>query len=354
MIPSFDKIHNRFKLNGNSFNAEELKEVAYSFIKEGQPFERIIGDFLLDWLDEKPFIKVKTSGSTGKPKSIKIQKQAMVNSAITTGDAFGLRPGFTALHCLPANFIAGKMMLVRAMILGLELDLVEPKSSLEIPQHKHYHFCAMIPMQLQKSLKIAEQIDVIIVGGAPVSLSLKDSLKSLKNKIFATYGMTETVSHIAIKPLNGESADSQHFKVLEGVQILQNDKGCLVINAPHLYSDNIETNDVVKLYSDTEFEILGRLDNVVNSGGVKLHPEQIERKLQPYIHQRFFVAGMPDDSLGEKLVLVLEGEDNNLSQEAFKDLDKYEVPKKIFAIKKFVETENQKIQRNKTLTLINT
>jgi len=350
MIPTFDKIHNRFKLNGNSFNAEELKEVAYSFIKEGEPFEQVMGDFLLDWLDDKPFIKVKTSGSTGKPKSIKVQKQAMVNSAIATGDAFGLRPGFTALHCLPTNFIAGKMMLVRAMILGLELDVVEPKSSLKIPQNKHYHFCAMIPLQLQNSLDIAEQIDIIIVGGAPVSQPLLKSIKPLTTKIFATYGMTETVSHIAIKPINGKCAESEHYKALTGVEISQNKKGCLVINAPHLSNGKIETNDVVELYSPTEFEILGRLDNVVN----KLHPEQIERKLQSYISQLFFVIGIPDDSLGEKLILVVEGDADNLSKKAFENLDKYEVPKEIFSVNKFVETENQKIQRNKTLALINT
>lgn len=352
MIPTFDKIHNRFKLNGNSFNAEELKEVGYSFIKEGLPFEREMGDFLLDWLNDKPFIVVNTSGSTGKPKSVKVQKQAMVNSAIVTGDTFGLKPGDTALHCLPTKFIAGKMMLVRAMILGLELDVIEPKRELYIIPNKHYHFCAMIPLQLQNSLEITKQIDTIIVGGAAVSQTLKEQIQSLTSKVYATYGMTETVSHIAIKPLNGKQAETAHFKVLKDVKISQNDDDCLVIQAPHLYDGAIITNDVVKLYSDTEFEILGRLDNVINSGGIKLHPEQIEQKLQPYMSQRFFVTSIPDDSLGEQLILVVEGDVDNLSKEVFKNLDKYERPKQIFGVPQFVETENKKVQRVQTLALI--
>ena len=124
--PTYDKIHSKFKLNGNKYDQEELKEVAYSLIKEGEPFEKIAGNFLLDWLDEKDYIKVQTSGSTGIPKIIELSKQAMVNSCIATGNFLKLKPENTALHCLPCNFIAGKMMLVRAIILGLDMDLVEP------------------------------------------------------------------------------------------------------------------------------------------------------------------------------------------------------------------------------------
>ena len=128
MTPKYYKVHNRFKLNGNHYNSEELNEVAYSLIKEGEAYEKVTGNFLLDWFNEKEYIEVNTSGSTGKPKSIKLRKQAMVNSAIATGNFFGLKPGYTALHCLPNHYIAGKMMLVRALVLGLAIDLVQPSA----------------------------------------------------------------------------------------------------------------------------------------------------------------------------------------------------------------------------------
>lgn len=350
MIPTFDKIHLKFKLNNINYTFDELKEVAYSLVKEGEPFEINAGDFLLDWLDDKDYLSVKSSGSTGTPKHIRIQKQAMVNSSIMTGDYFNLEPGNTALHCLPTKFIAGKMMLVRAMILGLELDLVEPTSLPIFDDQKPYDFCAMIPMQIQNSLDRLKNIKTIIVGGGPVSNKLIADLQSLETKVYATYGMTETVSHIAIKPLNVQSGSS-HYKVLGGVEISQDDRDCLVVNAPHLSEGKIVTNDIVKLYSKTEFEFIGRYDNMINSGTIKLFPELIEDKLRDKIKERFFIASEPDETLGQKVILVLEGKEDTTSPATFEELDAYEVPKKVHLIDKFVEI-NDKIQRAKTLELI--
>src|SRR5690606_31957790 len=192
--PSYDKVHLRFKLNGSYFDREDLMEVAYSYIKEGEPYEQSIGDFLMDWLNEKSFMYVRTSGSTGEAKPIRVQKQAMVNSAIASGDFFGKDVGDSALHCLPAGVIAGKMMLVRAMILGLEIDLVEPSVSPLEGLNKIYDFSAMIPLQVENSLPKIDQIKKMIVGGAPISSSLIDSLQDKSSEIFETYGMTETVT----------------------------------------------------------------------------------------------------------------------------------------------------------------
>jgi len=268
-----------------------------------------------------------------------------------TGDYFNLQPGNTALHCLPTKYIAGKMMLVRAMILGLELDLVEPVALPIFDDYKPYDFCAMIPMQIQNSLNRLENIKTIIVGGAPISDKLIVDVQPLKTKVYATYGMTETVSHIAIKPLNAQLG-SKHYKVLGGVEISQDDRDCLVVNAPHLSEEKIVTNDIVKLYSKTEFEFIGRYDNMINSGTIKLFPELIEAKLRDKIEGRFFIASEPDETLGEKVILILEGKEDATSPSTFEELDTYEVPKKVYVVDKFVEVHSNKILRAKTLELI--
>ena len=360
MTPTYNKVHNKFKLNNNNYSHQELKEVAYSFIKEGKPFEKSLGDFLIDWLDQKDYIKTRTSGTTGKPKTIKIKKQAMMYSAIATGNYFGLNPGDRALHCLPTQFIAGKMMLVRAIILGLQVDVIEPKSLLQFSTKMHYDFCAMIPMQLQNNIKKINNIKKLIVGGAPISSLLLEQIQPLKTKIFATYGMTETITHIAVKKLNNfdnfksNSIEKSYYETLPDIDISQDERGCLVIEAPNLTNEKIITNDVVKLQSEITFEWLGRIDHVINSGGIKLFPELIEAKIAKHIPQRFFIASEKDETLGERLILVIEAEaeENNLSVSVFNDLDTYETPKEIYVIPKFIETTSGKIQRLETLAAI--
>ncbi|MEK6154246.1 AMP-binding protein [Flavobacteriaceae bacterium 3-367] len=352
MQVAYNKIHNRFKLNGISFSREELKEVAYSLIKEGAPWELSMGDFLLDWLSDVPTLEVMTSGSTGKPKRLTLQKQAMVNSALATGDFFGLEVGDTALLCLPTNYIAGKMMLVRAMILGLELYYVEPTAQPLQAARGRYHFVAMVPLQLAASLDELPRIKKLIVGGAPIPHALKEKIGDMPTAIYETYGMTETITHIAAKKITGPD---RPFTILPGVVISKDERDCLVINAPHLLKETIPTNDVVDLVSETEFQWLGRYDNIINSGGVKLLPETIEAKLSPFVENRFFVAGLPDSKLGEKLVLVVEGapeEDLLAKLKASKKLKAFEVPKEVVAVEKFEETKNGKILRAASLALL--
>ncbi len=351
MTPAFDKIHLKFKLNSNNYNFDELKEVAYSLIKEGEYYERVMGEFLMDWLDKNDFIEVKTSGSSGQPKLIKVSKQSMVNSAIATGNYFKMKPGDKALHCLPTHYISGKMMLVRAMILGLELDFVEPTSQPVFDYDIAYDFCAVIPLQLQNILPYLDRIKTVIVGGASVSKTLEAAIQDSKSKVYATYGMTETVSHIAVKALNGKYK-SPYFSVFPNVVISQDNRGCLVIDAPKLSSEKVVTNDIVTIHSDKEFDFVGRFDTMINSGGVKLFPEQIEAKLEGKIGGRFFISSQNDEALGEKLILIVEGNDVALPKDVFEGLDKFEIPKDVFAIPKFTETATGKIQRKKTLKLL--
>ena len=354
MTPHYTKVHLKFKINTVSYNQEDLTHLAYAYIKEGEPHEKDLGLFLQDWLDINDYVFVQTSGSTGKPKKIKIYKQAMVNSAIATGDFFKLKPGDSVLHALPAKYIAGKMMLVRAMILGLDLSIIKPALELNIDTRKHYDFSAFIPMQLQYNLDKIENIKSIIVGGGRVSSLLRQLVSKLKTRIYETYGMTETVTHIAVKKINHlEYVDALSlFEVLPYIEISTDARSCLVINAPRLSPQLIITNDIVKLHANKTFSWLGRYDHVINTGGVKVYPEVIEEKLQNKLERRFFIAAITDDVLGQKVVLVIEGKKKLLDASLYDGLQKYEIPKTVFFISVFKETDTGKVNRNKTMELL--
>lgn len=282
----------------------------------------------------------------------------MINSALATGDFFGLAAGDRALLCLPSNYIAGKMMLVRAMVLGLKLDYVEPHTQPLSEVRKTYDFCAMVPMQLQASLKQLHKLRKLIVGGAPIGMALHGQLQRQKTQIFETYGMTETSTHIAAKKVNmvDRGVDKAYFKTLPNITVSQDKRNCLVIEAPSIFDGKIVTNDVVKLVSETGFHWLGRHDNVINSGGVKLFPEQIEAKLTNLITSRYFVGGIPDEQLGEKLVLVIEGKGDvekiKESLANLKGLERFEHPKEIYFMTSFSETNTKKILRKKNIELL--
>ena len=345
MIPHYKNIHNQFKINDFHFDKEALYQLAYTLIKEGKDYENDLGVFLLDWLDDKETIQLTTSGTTGAPKVITIKKQSMVHSAIATGNFFNLHPQDKALLCLPARYIAGKMMIVRAMMLGLELDIMAPSSHLDdLLPRKNYDFIAIVPLQAENSLDKLHQFKKIIIGGAKVSDDLATKLKEIKSAIYETYGMTETITHIAAKKI-GEA----YFNVLEHVSISIDERNCLVIDAPSISDEKIVTNDIVEIHNVKQFKWLGRYDNVINSGGVKLFPEQIETKLVSKIHNRFFITGLPDAVLGTKVVLVIEGKEQKIAPSIFDILDKFEKPKDILFLTEFVETETKKINRIQTL-----
>ncbi|AVR45801.1 O-succinylbenzoic acid--CoA ligase [Christiangramia fulva] len=350
--------HPEFKLNKQHFTNAELRQVAYSFIKEGEPFEEEIGSFLLDWLKPTSFVEVYTSGSTGEPKKIKLKKQHMLNSAMATAKFFKLPVATRALLCLPAGYIAGKMMLVRAMYLGWHLDTVPPSSNPLDHVYKVYDFSAMTPFQLDNSIARLHLVKKLIIGGGAVSSKIRKMVADVDAKIYETYGMTETCSHIAAKRLNPQKRKKEvrAFKLLPNITISQDYRGCLIIKAPNVLDEEIVTNDVVEIVTYKTFIWKGRYDNIINSGGIKLFPEQIERKINKILDKRFFVSSLPDESLGQKLVLFVEDDfsEENLQKlrhkiDNLETLEKYEKPKKIYFIAKFEETSSGKIHRENTI-----
>ncbi|MCL9804276.1 AMP-binding protein [Flavobacterium amniphilum] len=342
----YQAIHPDFKFNGSYLSREELCNIALDYLEDDLEYLKNTGSFLLKWFDDNDFIEVQTSGTTGTPKLITVNKIAMYNSAVATGSFFGLKSGNTALCCLPVKYIAGKMMLIRALVLGLEIDLVEPKSS-PMNRDKFYDFVAMVPLQVENSIDKLNLIGQLIIGGTKLKPELASEILKSSCKAFETYSMTETVTHVAAKKVGMEA-----FKILPNVSISLDNRGCLVIDAPKLNPGIIVTNDLVSIISDAEFIWKGRADNVINSGGIKLFPEQIEDKISDKINNRFFIGGIPDDRLGEKLALIIEGENFTIEEKIFKDLEKYEKPKTVIFVSKFQETETGKIKRKEIMNSI--
>ena len=308
-----------------------------------------VNQFISEWYSTNIEMDLKTSGSTGKPKSISVKKDWMQNSAELTRKTFGLKKGDSALLCMPMKYVAGKMMVVRALELGLDLKVVEPSSNPLKNMDEIIDFAAMVPFQLENSLNDLDQVKTLIVGGGQVSQQLIEKLQKISTQIFETYGMTETLTHVAIKPLNGPNI-SDLFRALDGIHFEKDDRGCLAIHASALNPVPIVTNDLVELIDENSFRWLGRFDNVINSGGIKIIPEVVEAKLLSIIpNNRFFINGESDESLGEKVVLVVEG---NVIEISFDSLEKFEKPKEIYFISEFLETESGKIRRGETLKII--
>lgn len=344
-MANFKSLHPHFKLNGQSFTVDQLCEQAIDLIRDGEAHEKELGDLILQWFDDNDYVQLLTSGTTGTPKQIKLPKEAMMHSALATGEFFNLEPKDTALLCLPTRYIAGKMMFVRAIVLGLELDYVNPCKEPLKHTDKIYDFVAMVPLQVQNSITQIEQCKILIVGGAKLSDSVKDLLSDMMINVYETYGMTETITHVAAKKIQ-----DKYFTVLPHANISTDTRGCLVVEAPLVANELIVTNDLVEMPNEIQFRWIGRIDNVVNSGGVKLIPEQIEEKLADYIPYRFFVIGKEDKDLGQKLVLVIEHEPYTLVPEAMNSLEKYEKPKEVFFVSKFKETPTGKILRRETIS----
>ena len=342
--------HPLFRLNDQHFDARAFKTLALNYIADGSKNQAHLGNFISDWLNDSDFISIQTSGTTSNPKVIRLPKISFINSAKATAAYFGLIAGNSALCCLPFSFIAAKMMFVRSWVSGLKLDVIEPNSSpMENIKAKTYDFSAMVPLQLQNSLAKINQIKTLLVGGATVSEELASKIRGLDTAVFETFGMSETLSHIAAKNL---SLGDVFFKVLSGIEIAQDQRGCLVVSAPLISPEKLTTNDVIFLLSKSTFIWLGRHDNIINSGGIKIYPEALEKLLKNQIKNRFFISAIPDDILGQKVLLIIEGEEKKLEID-WHQIDPLKRPKAIYFIPNFLETSSGKIRRKKTVDLLN-
>ena len=342
-------MHSDFRLNGVSYDRDRLLVFAHELCNSKEEYLSELGRFLLDWLSDNPEIKLQTSGSTGETTQLRAPKAMLSASAMTTVKALALQPKQQALLCLSVRHIAGKMMLIRALLAGLWIDVIEPTASPMVS--KAYDFTAMTPHQLRSSLDHLDRFKQIIVGGAPVDDSLRSALKGHASHVLSTYGMTETYSHVALQNL---SAGETHYTAVDHVRFsTQGDS--LVIHAPHIGIEKLITTDCVDLISSTQFVWKGRSDYVINSGGIKLHPEQIEKALSAIILVPFFVFGKPDKRLGQSLSIVFEGHLPNEIETMVSNLDtlsKYEKPKDYFVLSQFIRS-NGKILRKQTLKAIN-
>ncbi|MDX1463352.1 MAG: AMP-binding protein [Marinirhabdus sp.] len=354
MKPTSLSLHPAFKLNGLDFSsAEEVLNFVDTLQEEGNDQEVSVAKFIEKWLDFSEEIVVKTSGSTGKPKKINLTKQQMVHSAMATGAYFKTGSGTRALLCIPAEYIAGKMMVVRAMVLGWDLHVVEPAKDALVEYDNDYDFVAMVPYQVSHSLEALQKVKKVIIGGGAVSTQLEEALQTVDTDAFATYGMTETITHVAVRRLNGP-ARSDRYSALPDVKFTTDDRGCLVIHAPKISNMAVVTNDLVILHSPSSFSWVGRQDNIINSGGIKLFPEAIEAKLKAFIEPPFIIASEADETLGQRVILIFES-DGSLSpafMEAFQELEPYERPKKVYRISKFPYTETGKIKRAGVLQVL--
>ncbi|SDH59049.1 O-succinylbenzoic acid--CoA ligase [Chryseobacterium taeanense] len=315
-------------------------------------FENKIKTFLKDWLSETKTVKVQTSGSTGVPKVFDIEKKKMVASAEMTCNFLDLVEGDSALICLPIEYISGKMMVVRSIVRKLKLIITNPTTKPLSDINYKIDFCAMTPLQVENSLDKLYLINNLIIGGAAVSESLKKKIFQISHelqdsqRIFETYGMSETLSHIALKQVFPDPED--FFTTFENIKISTDELGCLKIFAPHLNTEILQTNDLVEIKNNNQFRFLGRIDNVINSGGAKIFPEQLEALVKKEIPFEAVFLGLEDETLGQKLVLVIEGEKSqqiidNIATLPFEK--SFHKPKEIIFKEKIPRTPNGKVNR---------
>lgn len=332
-----------------------------------QCYERNIVEFCKNWIDGCVSFEIQTSGSTGIPKKIVISRSQALASVAMTKAALGLQAGWNTLLCLDSETIAGRMMLIRAMEIGMSLHVLPPSSNpfAQLSPTLFLDFVAMVPLQISTILsekifnKQLNQCKVILLGGAAISETLNEQIQLLKVPVYSAYGMTETVSHIALQLLNTNRKQSTYQKI-PAIEIKKDHRNCLCIKGAVTAQEWVITNDVVEILEDGYFNIKGRIDNIINSGGIKIQLEEIEKIISNYfninhISNRFFATAIPHETLGEELILIIE--DNEWKVDMQDELlsflkehcPKYKAPKKVFFAPKFKETLSQKIDRKATL-----
>ncbi|MBK3518503.1 AMP-binding protein [Carboxylicivirga marina] len=351
---SLYKLYTSIKIDGIVYDGNEaIQSYCDELISTGDEEKRAIANFLKQWFSEVEYITLKTSGSTGKPKDITVKKEAMVASARRTVSFLKLKEGSSALLCLSANYIAGKMMIVRALVGKLNLLISNVSSNPLSEIAGHIDFAAMVPLQVTTCLHdnpdVLNKIKTLIIGGGRVNPQLSDQLSVLECKTWETYGMTETVSHIAMRQINSRQ---KCFQLLPGINVVSDERSCLVVEPSEVNESQVVTNDVVEMCSPSSFLIKGRFDNIINTGGIKVIAEEIEAKLSK-LDMPFAISYREDLALGQRIVLVLQSSSSiSIDEIDCSYLSKFERPKEVVCIKELPKTANGKIQRKKLRELI--
>lgn len=348
----FDRQQQRLLLEGKEYAPEDIFRLVAEGAGNCPPALWDLYLFLNEWFDASPVITVHTSGSTGVPKELVVRKDRMMQSARLTCEFLNLQAGDTALLCMNLRYIGAMMMVVRSLVAGLNLVVRpasgHPLSDVEVP----LKFAAMVPLQVYNTLRVPaerkrlEHTDILIIGGGAVDDSLEAELKTIPIAAYSTYGMTETLSHIALRRLNGEAASKCYYP-FPSVELSLSAENTLIVKAPLICDDVLQTNDIACLCSDGGFTIAGRKDNVINSGGIKIQAEEMENRLQPFIPVPFAVTAVPDPCLGQALTLLIAGKPDikELENKLQAVLETYYRPKHIFITELIPQTENGKIDR---------
>ena len=323
-----------------------------------------LAEFIEEWNSDSPYITVQTSGSTGVPKRMLVEKSRMEESARMTCKFLSLTSFDTALLCMPLDYIAGKMVVVRSLVSGMPLIDVEPSGHPLKDVYCIPSFAAMVPMQVYNTLQVEEEarrlqsIRNLIIGGGAIDESLEQQLKGFPNAVWSSYGMTETLSHIAMRRISGPNA-SDYYTPLPGVNLSTDANGCLVICAPRICREVLHTHDIVDLDSSTgAFKVLGRMDNVICCGGIKIQTEEVEKAILKLTEVRFAISKQPNKKFGEVVVMAVEGESDDellesLRKKIEKELPKYWHPKRYCKIDKIPMTGTGKIARKDLYDFLN-
>lgn len=337
-------------------------------------YEKKTLDFCSQWVCGKTYFNIKTSGSTGIPKDIFLTRNQLITSAKMTIKALALKENDKALVCLSIEHIAGIMMLVRGFTADLKLNIITPSSNpfISFSNDVSFDFTALVPLQLYEIInKTPEKIDIlnkmkaIIIGGSSISsLLLKQIQEFVKSPIYHTFGMTETVSHIALKKLNDKT---NYYQVLDGVKIAKDNRNCLTINSKVTNNQTIITNDIVEIIGNDKFIWLGRIDNVINTGSLKVQTETVEKAIEKVLFEydnnkfsnlRFFVNSKKDEKFENIIILILESKEfskkeiDDIKKLLSNFLKKYEIPREFYFMENFIETSTGKIDKIKTKSLL--
>ena len=359
-MKTLSKQYQSLTLFGQSYDSKQLMNLVFQNLKRKDipKWEKRIFWFFLEWLHPNDWIPIRTSGSTGPAKSIYFSKQQMIDSALATQTYFDYQARDRALLVLDMAYVAAKMMVVRAFVSGLDLHYAEPAAD---PFQKladgRYDFVSLVPMQVSTimqnefSYERLKNVKQVLVGGGAINEGLKRIIKKELNSYYASFGMAETLTHIGIQKLNGEG-NSPFYTLLPGVKINVDERNCLQIFAPWISSTILQTNDIIEKIDDAHFRWIGRFDNLINSGGVKISPESVEQRISHIMQCNFLIFAEQDDLLGQKVAMLVE-KDSKLSTEQCQKirskLTKFEMPKVIYYLKSFIYTQSRKINRKKTI-----